>query len=109
MENTDCQSNCAFVKNGLCKHSSECPNYMTSIWINEKGNQQIVSDCIPKRLLIQQNLHHNRLEGLQQALEQQRNVFIQVAQNFDCLISELKKIAENQNLISGNQIEKKED
>jgi hypothetical protein len=44
-------------------------------WWQEGGTGQpkVISDCAPKRMLIQQQVEVNRMYALQQAVEQMRN------------------------------------
>jgi hypothetical protein len=44
-------------------------------WWQEGGTGQpkVISDCAPKRMLIQQQMEVNRMFALQQAVEQMRN------------------------------------
>ena len=76
MENTACGENCPFVKQGFCKTDSECPHFVQSVWIEgQSGEHRIVKDCSPKRMLMQQQKLENRLEKVQQALEESRNQY----------------------------------
>jgi len=93
MENTNCGSNCPYVKSGLCKTDCECPNFIESAWQNKDGEIKFFKDCIPKRLMIQQNNHHQRIEGLQSALEQQRNAYSQLSSVLNDLLYQIKNIS----------------
>ena len=74
MECTSCKENCPFVKSKLCATERECPNFMESWW-QEGGTEQpkVITDCAPKRMLLQQQVEVNRMFALQQAVEQMRN------------------------------------
>lgn len=91
MEHTSCGSECPFVKQGFCKHERECPNYIESWWVEgEKSEPKILKDCSPKRMLIQQQHMQQRLEGVQQALEQSRNEYKELLTYLKILIEKAK-------------------
>ena len=74
MDCTSCKENCPFVKAKLCASERECPNFMESWWQEGgTGQPKTISDCAPKRMLIQQQIEVNRMFALQQAVEQMRN------------------------------------
>ncbi len=74
MECTSCKENCPFVKAKLCTSERECPNFMESWWQEGgTGQPKLITDCAPKRMLIQQQIEVNRMFALQQAVEQMRN------------------------------------
>jgi hypothetical protein len=74
MDCTSCKENCPFVKSKLCASERECPNFMESWWQEGgTGQPKVISDCAPKRMLIQQQVEVNRMFALQQAVEQMRN------------------------------------
>lgn len=74
MENTNCGSDCAFVKSGFCNSDKECPFYCESIW-QLKGTNEIktVKDCYPKRQTMEQNNLGQRFITLQSLQEDLRN------------------------------------
>lgn len=79
MKDTSCGENCPFVKQGFCSHERECPNFIETWWYESEGSQPVkISDCSPKRMLLQQQLLQARFEHMQQALEQSRNQFDQL-------------------------------
>lgn len=51
----------------------QCPNFVQTMWQPDKGQPVLVRDCAPKRTMIMTQEIYNRLIGLQQASEQQRN------------------------------------
>jgi hypothetical protein len=58
----------------MCSSEKECPNFMESWWQEGgQGQPKIIQDCVPKRILIQQQTEVNRMFALQQAVEQMRN------------------------------------
>ena len=74
MESTSCKENCPFVKSKLCASERECPNFIESWWQEGgTGQPKLISDCAPRRMLIQQQIEVNRMFALQQAVEQMRN------------------------------------
>ena len=74
MDNTCCEGKCPWVKIGFCKEVEECPNFVESWWHEgQTGNQKLVRDCAPKRIMLQISNLHSRLEGVQCATEQVRN------------------------------------
>lgn len=74
MDCTSCKENCPFVKAKLCATERECPNFMESWWQEGgTGQPKVITDCAPKRVLIQQQIEVNRMFALQQAVEQMRN------------------------------------
>lgn len=71
MQETACGRKCPFAVGDDC---SSCPNYVESFWVNAKDNQpQLIRDCAPKRTFMMVQDLHNRLTGVQEAQEQQRN------------------------------------
>jgi hypothetical protein len=69
MENT-CNEKCHLWK----KYGINCPNYIESWWtFEDKKKPILIKDCAPKRTFLMIQELYNRLVGLQQASEQQRN------------------------------------
>lgn len=68
MENT-CSENCFLWK----KYKKRCPNYVESLWNPNKGKPILIKDCAPKRTFLMIQELYNKLEGVQQSQEQQRN------------------------------------
>lgn len=76
MENTSCEENCPFVKQGFCKTENECANYIETWWIEPNSQTpKKIKDCSPKRMILQQQMIQSRLEYVEQALEQSRNMY----------------------------------
>ena len=96
MESTSCGEKCPFVKQGFCKHENECPHYVESWWQEgESGQPKLIRDCSPKRMLLQQQLMQYRLECVQQALEQSRNQYNELAGYLKTLIEMSKTVVLN--------------
>ena len=65
-----------------------CPNFIQN-WFNpdETHNESyLVNDCAPKRQVLMQMQYFNRSIGVQKALEQQRNVTLQVISKFNEMV-----------------------
>lgn len=100
MYDTACGCECPFVKNGFCKTDKECPHYVESWWKEGKtGDQKLVRDCSPKRLLIQSNAQFNRMDGLQAAFDSQRNQFADIGMHFQKLMEEVNVLVAQQKSI----------
>lgn len=98
MEHTSCGKECPFVKQGFCVCEKECPNYVESWWIEGKTQEQkLIKDCSPKRMMLQQQLMQNRLEGVQEALEQSRNEYNRLSNYLACLVQASQKIISENN------------
>lgn len=74
MENTNCGEKCAFVKSGFCKSDVECPHFVQSIW-QKQGDPtpKTVSDCYPKKFIIEQNQLLHRFLCTQSVVEELRH------------------------------------
>ena len=93
MQDTACGKDCPFVKTGFCESDAQCPNYCESVWVEAQSQEKkIVRDCVPKRLLFQNNDQNHRILALQEALEQQRNMFQIMSSNFKALFQEVEKL-----------------
>ena len=93
MENTTCGKDCPFVKQGFCNSDCECPHYVESVWVQgDTQEKKIVKDCSPKRMLIQNNAQDYKILKLQKAIEEQRNMFVTMGQNFQLLMKELQTL-----------------
>jgi len=74
MENTNCRTDCSFVKSGFCNTDKECPFYCESIWqLQGTTEVKIIKDCSPKRQIMEQNNLHYKFSVLQQLQEDLRN------------------------------------
>jgi hypothetical protein len=100
MENTACGCECPFVKQGFCASDKECPNYVESWFVERNSSEQrLIKDCSPKRMLLQQQVLQVRFEGVQQALEQARNEYINLGQYLRKLIEASKQVLEKKDEI----------
>jgi len=73
MENTCDFENCEFAKK-LFDKKEECFNYIESWWVPAKGEKPVlICDCTAKRMFLMIQDLHNRLIGVQQSQEEQRN------------------------------------
>jgi len=96
MKSTSCGKECPFVKQGFCKEENECPNFVESWWSNPVDEQPVkITDCSPKRMLLQQQYMQSRLEGVQRALEESRNKYDELCCYLKSLI-EMSKIVISQ-------------
>lgn len=103
MQSTSCADNCPFVKNKLCSSCKECPNYIESWWIPEEGSQPVkLDDCIPKRMLLQQQLLQVRFDQTTQALLESRNEYNVLCGYLKNLIDMSKSVIDGK---KSNQIE----
>lgn len=70
IHNTCLEKECKFWK----KYKKGCPNFVETVWTPSNGGQpQTILDCAPKRSLLLLTELSNRLIGVQQAAEQERN------------------------------------
>lgn len=97
MDNTCCEGKCPWVKTGFCKEVEECPNFVETWWQEGKsGDQKLVRDCAPKRIMMQISYLHSRLEGVQAATEQVRNETTLMKGHFAALVDASHKHIEEQ-------------
>lgn len=74
MKDTRCGSNCCFVKSGFCKNDHECPYFIQNYWANENNESpELISDCFPKRFMLEQNTMTNRCLNLTATTQDLRN------------------------------------
>jgi hypothetical protein len=102
MENTSCGSNCAFVKSGFCQTDKECPHFVQSLWQKEGDPMpKIVSDCYPKKFILEQNQLLHRFLCMQSVTEELRHKVstLEDAIKQLCNILSLKANNSNNNLI----------
>lgn len=90
MENTCQFEKCAFAKRLKLRSAQECNNYIESWWTQKDEKPVLISDCAPKRTMLMVMDLNNRLIGVQQSQEQQRNAL----QPLDELIN-MAKIYQN--------------
>ena len=97
MEST-CIETCKFWK----KYKDKCPFYLETLWSNdESSTPKVVRDCSPKRSLLVVMDLSNRLLGVQQAAEQERNMQHRVVEKLVDLQSNMNPglidLVENEN------------
>lgn len=74
MHDTACGCDCPLVKSGICKSDRECPNFIESWWKEgERGEQKLVRDCAPRRILLQQAENQHTLFGVQSSICEMRD------------------------------------
>jgi hypothetical protein len=71
-----CTATCAYYKKyKMAGEKKTCPHYMETTWASkERPVPKIAHDCSHKRCLILQIDAFNRMLGLQQAAEEERNM-----------------------------------
>lgn len=74
MENTCGFDTCAVAKRMKLKKPQECVNYIESWWTKPEGKPVLVQDCAPRRTTLMIQDLYNRLIGVEQSQEQQRNM-----------------------------------
>lgn len=100
MESTSCGNECAFVKCGVCENEKGCPNYVESWWIEgQTGNQRLLKDCSPKRMLLQQQFLQSKVENLQSALEESRNEYNRLSTYLKQVLVSCKRIVDQENYL----------
>ena len=73
MEDTCLKDKCFWWNLG----DGPCPNYVEGWWAPTEGPPKLICDCAPKRILLLLQEVYNRVLGVQQSNEQQRNVTAQ--------------------------------
>nr|HPL68292.1 hypothetical protein [Smithellaceae bacterium] len=90
MENTCHFPHCEFARFHKFKKAEQCCNFKETFFTsNAPGADQtpkVYRDCAPVRTLLMIQDLYNRDIGVQQALEQQRNVTLQVISKFNEMI-----------------------
>ena len=71
-----CTDDCKFWK----KYKDKCPNYIETTWTSEDNIPSVFKDCAPKRNVIMTMDLMNKFNGLQVAVEQDRNMQHRVVQ-----------------------------
>jgi len=75
MQDTCDFPSCAVAKRLRFKSAGQCFNNVQNVWLDSKtGQKKEISDCAPKRTMMMVMDLSNRLTGVQQSQEQQRNV-----------------------------------
>jgi len=90
MENTCRFPECEFAKFLKLKKAEQCCNFQQN-WFKKEGQGEdqtpkLINDCAPIRTSLMIQTHYGRLVGVQQAMEQQRNVTFQVVNKFNEII-----------------------
>ncbi len=67
-------SSCVIAKRLKIKVAEECPNHVATWWTQKDQKPVLISDCATQRIVFMVQDLHNRLIGVQQSQEQQRNV-----------------------------------
>ncbi len=62
-----------FDKCRYYKKKDRCPFYMELVWNNDTGEAKTTRDCTPRRQILMAIDQDQRLLGMQQAAEQERN------------------------------------
>ncbi len=67
-----CHKGCVYYK----KYGhAKCPHFIQTVWTDKKSAQpKVIDDCAPKRSVLLQIDAFNRMLGLQQSFEQERNL-----------------------------------
>lgn len=98
---TNCGDKCPFVKQGFCQTDSECPHYLESWWQDQKtGQQKLVKDCAPKRLLLDSQAMFNRSIAVQGSLDKLEFRLSKLESLLEMLISQSKKFMVEQEINS---------
>jgi hypothetical protein len=90
MQNTCDFEKCYFAQ--LLDKVEQCPNYVEAWWTPHKGQPELYKDCAPKRTQLMVQELYNRLTGLQQSSEQERNESNRVNKNLIELFKSGSKI-----------------
>src|SRR5258708_34657997 len=99
MKSTSCGKECPFVKQGFCNDERECPNFIETWWQEGQEAQPIkISDCSPKRMVLQQQVMQAKFENVQQALEQSRNQYAELSNYLKNLIEISKQVIEQKEI-----------
>lgn len=117
MQNTNCGTECCYVKQGFCKTDKECPFYVQSWWqLKDEMTPKMVEDCFPKKFSQEQNFLLHRFLELQALQENTRNRLDKIESLLTLLVSQSREFLldhamtekkKNDNL-DLNQIEKKD-
>lgn len=89
MEGTCETLNCALF-NLLGGKPEQCPNFIETVWVSDKGEKKLVRDCAPKRTLLMVQDLYNRQVGLQKAQEEMRNSFQYTGEALTRFVKEMK-------------------
>lgn len=74
MQDSNCGSECSFVKSGFCESDKKCPFYVETWWqCADNPQPKLVKDCFPKKFSQEQNHLLHRQLCLQGCIEDVRN------------------------------------
>lgn len=90
MENTCNFEKCKFGKDFFSK-PEECFNFKETWWKPLEGEPLLVKDCAPIRTMLMVQGLHDRLIGVQQSQEQQRNKSDRIINAFSHIVNEAEK------------------
>ena len=96
MEDT-CNKDCEFGK--LFKSERECCNYIESWWKPLEGQPVLIKDCAPRRNFWMIQDLYNRLIGVQQANEEQRNESNKIVSAFAKIVNIAQKRTELKEIV----------
>ena len=80
-----------FKKCKYYKHRERCPNRVKTSWVTEAGQTKEVWDCAPKRTLLLMLNWDQRLMGVQQATEQNRNIMHRLVEGIQVAVDNKQK------------------
>lgn len=92
MEGTCHYDKCKFGKDFFGK-AEECFNYKQTWWKPLEGEPKLVQDCSPIRTLLMVQELYNRLIGVQQAVEEQRNEANRINSAFSVIVQKAQERA----------------
>lgn len=100
MDCTNCGNECPFVKQGFCQKDSECPHYMESWWVEaDSGNQKLVKDCAPKRLMLDSQNQYNRSISMQASIDKMEHRLAKLEAILQALIHQSQAFIAEQKLL----------
>ena len=104
MDDTACGCDCPLVKTGVCKSDRECPNFIESWWkYGESGQQKLIRDCAPRRVLLQQGDFAHRLIGVEASVCQLRDKIDLLCSILADLTVRSKQYVESQKIEGNNE------
>lgn len=105
---TACGDKCPYVQQGFCKSDTECPHYMEAWWQDQQtGNQKLVKDCAPKRLLLDSQAMFNRTISMQASIDKLEHRLAKLESLLEVLISQSKTFMLNREILThenGNRV-----
>lgn len=88
MEETCNFEQCKFGKS-FFNNRTECFNFVETWWKPLEGQPKLVGDCAPRRTMLMVQDLYNRLIGLQQASEQERNANVHINEFAKVVLSQM--------------------